>query len=45
MGVAVADKDTLEVEKRSLIGKTIAQFFRFFDWLAKGREGNLPCAG
>jgi hypothetical protein len=44
MGVALADKDKIEVTNRSLLGKFRAHFLKFMDWLAKGREGNLPCA-
>jgi hypothetical protein len=32
-------------EKRSLIGKIIAPFVKFINWLAKGQENNPPCVG
>jgi hypothetical protein len=32
-------------EKRSLIGKIVAPFAKFIDWLAKAQENNPPCVG
>jgi hypothetical protein len=45
MGVGMADKAKIEVEKRSLIGKIGAALSKFINWLAQGREANPPCAG
>jgi len=45
MGVGMTDKQKIETEKRSLIGKIGAPFLKFIHWLAKAQEGNLPCAG
>jgi len=41
----MTDKDKPEVDKSSLIAKIGASFSKFINWLAKGQEGNVPCAG
>ena len=45
MGVSMADKEKVEAEKRSLIGKIRAVLSKFIHWLAKAQEGNPPCTG
>jgi len=45
LGVGMTAKDKLETDKSSLIAKIGAPFLKFINWLAKGQEGNVPCAG
>jgi len=45
LGVGMTDREKTTDTKRSLIGKIVAPFAKFINWLAKAQENNPPCVG
>jgi hypothetical protein len=41
----MADREKTAGAKKSLIGKIVAPFAKFVNWLARAQEKNPPCVG
>jgi len=45
MGVIVQKHQNISPTENSVVRKIFLLLSEFMDWLAKGRDGNMPCIG